>query len=170
MPQNSCDRLWRRMEWPPITDTMLAKHNNIKLPVDLLRLIAIVYRKLMLLDVQNHSTCIFAGRLGRKRTNLPFKLHDASKKMNDIVQMAPIGSKSMTLLRKLSLLKWSEILIVIKCESRELIKNTDKNTTAIISYVCLVIECKQSRSWIEARNFQKIVKKKWQSLVLIDVT
>ena len=138
MPQNSCDRLWRRMEWPPITDTMLAKHKNIKLPVDLLRLIAIVCEKAYVAWRTESLELHFRSHMGRKRTNLPFKLHDASKKMNDIVQMAPMGSKSMTLLRKLSLLKWSEILIVIKCESRELIKNTDKNTTAIISYVCLV--------------------------------
>ena len=43
-------------------------------------------------------------------------------------------------------------------KSGELIKNTDKNTTAIMSYVCLVNRMQTVK--VVNRNFQKIVKKK----------
>ncbi len=101
----------------------------------------------MLLGIQNrsifsiHPTRYDTGAQGK---NIPFKLHVISKEVDDIIQMASRSSKSMTLLRTLALLKWSEILKVVNAESHKLIKDTDKNMTATISDACLVNRMKNT--------------------------
>lgn len=50
--------------------------------------------------------------------NIPFMLHDISKGVDRIIQMASWSPESMTLLRNLALLRWSEIPTVVNSESQ----------------------------------------------------